>query len=405
MCRSRKLPDFPARRDKLEEFFDIQIEPGPNVYWRDEYFGLSTTVIKRTDIATEHASSIPLFRREKGPGGVDEGLIARSWVRVSPDNDDENLEPREIINLTLRQANVITAEDLYQASEAKRQLLQLGEARVDKALRELCARRLVSHVNKNRPTPGRNYDITETFLNGMKTDLDVTHYAKAAAYKVRLDEAFQAGLPFTVPYHANDGEVMAVMNLLAYGRVRLIPVNPPLNRFGLTDGDYRTRFMDRSRLHFEVEVQRTDTYMFGLDPLGHLPPIPSYSHIDVDIDDDPQQEPKQKPIPIWYDIHGNLVTVMWYKVLAAVLTLLATRSAATLHELSRYLKRSLDVYELTLVLHWLIEAGAVKEVDIGGGRGGRRRDGDSDGDGDVDGWVLLEWWWLLIPPLATTSYY
>ena len=95
MCRSRKLPDFPARRDKLEEFFDIQIEPGPNVYWRDEYFGLSTTVIKRTDIATEHASSIPLFPTEKRPAGFDEGLVARSWVRVSHDDDgDENFDLR-----------------------------------------------------------------------------------------------------------------------------------------------------------------------------------------------------------------------------------------------------------------------------------------------------------------------
>ena len=274
------------------------------------------------------------------------------------------------------QANILTSEDVYDPEAAKQKLGRLGEQRVDDALNEMCSDKIVMQANRGRIIPGRNYDITDTFLGSLKKSLDGDHFAKAAAFKVRIDEAFIKGETLTFSYHADDGEALALTNLVAALRIRLVPQQVPGNKFGLLDGSYRTRFMDKSLLHFDLSIQPTESYIVG-NPLVPLPPPPQ-EHLEYGADGAVDQEGGLLlPTPVWFDIHENFVSVMWYKALAAVLTIVSMRSGVTFAELQRCVKPSLQRYELVLMLDWLVEAKAVRKI--------------------TDGWVTEEWWWLLFP--------
>lgn len=258
--------------------------------------------------------------------------------------------------------------------------MQLDEDCLTEALNELTSTRVVTHANKGRAIPGRNYDITESFLIGFKKTLHEPHFSKAVAYKAQMDEAFSkpgASVPFT--YIASDGESLALINLVAHQRVRLVPRNVPNNRFGLMDGSYRTRFMDKARLHFDLDVVPTNDYIFG-NPLlsSPLPPPPRH----------PDDQEGRRPIPVWYDIHGNFVPIMWKKVLMAVSTLVSMRSGIHLKELRRCLKTSLEEWELKLVLDWLVQIKAFKEVDEGG---------------EIEGWAVGEWWWMVVDTIPALT--
>lgn len=263
-------------------------------------------------------------------------------------------------------ANVLTSEKVYHPKLAKQKLLQLGEDCLDRALDELSSERIVTHAHKGRTIPGRNYDITEHFLGCLRKPLDETHFAKAAAYKNRLDQAFQGPSGrLTLSYQAEDGEMLAVINLVANKYVELIPRNLQASRFGLMDGSYLTRFMDKSRLHFDLDIIPTASYPYG-NPLLPLAAPPPQAHL---VDD-------RLPIPVWYDIHGNFVGVMWKKVLAAVLATTSMRSGITLSELQRCTRPSLQAYELTWLMDWLVQVKAVRPVP--------------------NGWATDEWWWLIL---------
>ena len=276
----------------------------------------------------------------------DEDRLARSWVR----------------------ANIITSEQNYRADEAKRKLLRLGEERVSKALAGLCSQRIVSHANKSRPMPGRSYDITETFLSGMRKGIDEKQYAAAAAYKLRMDDLFRRGEPCMYSYIASDGETLAVLNLVAQRRVRLQARNVPHNKFGLMDGSYRTRFMDKQRLRFGIEVVPTEGYYVEGNPLLTHLPAPPHKHL----------TDETVPIPVWFDIHGNFVPIMWRKVLAAVLNALTVRAGTTVSELARVFRQSVEKHELELLLDWLVAANVVGRIEGGG-------------------YLTKEWWWMVLP--------
>lgn len=256
--------------------------------------------------------------------------------------------------------------------------MTLDEDCLGKALNELTSTRIVRHANKGRSMPGRNYDITDQYLNSFKKTLDEPRFNVALAYKAKMDEAFKkpgGSVPFT--YYASDGESLALLNLIAHKRVRLVPRNVPMNRFGLMDGSYRTRFMDKSRLHFEMDVVATDDYIFG-NPLlsSPLPPAPR-----------PDDHDGRPPIPVWYDIHGNFVPVMWKKVLMAVMSVVSMRTGINLKELRRCLKPSVEEWELKLVMKWLVEIKAVRGLS----------------ECEIEGWAVGEWWWMVIDTVAALT--
>ncbi len=185
----------------------------------------------------------------------------------------------------------------------------------------------------------------------MKKHVNETQYAKASAYKAMLDETFRAGNLAQFVEWITDGEVLALTNLLANRRVRVFPRTFASKITGLLDGGYQARLMDKERLKMKLLIEPTDTYIYGCD-CGELlgggtMPRPPQEHLNDET----------KPIPIWFDIHGNFVEPMWRKILSAVLTMISLRSVITTRELKRCFTPSLEGFELRLVVEWLVKAG------------------------------------------------
>jgi len=348
MPDTRALPSLPGNRKQFDDLYNIRVEKEPDIEVLFE-FNSGATLLKRINAATAAPFVLPVQSREaKTEDAFKEELsIAKSWVR----------------------ANVITPEEIYNSEEARRKLLSAGEDAIESALRELISDKILQQENRGRLIPGRNYDISASFLNNLKKNLEVTHFQQAAAYKLSLDRSFAEHGIATHSYHASDGDVLALTNLLAHHRINIHPRDPPRNKFGLTDGGYKTRFMDKSRLNFTVDVQPSATYVYG-NPLLPLPPPPQ-QHL---AHPHPTLEGR---IPAWFDIHGNLVSVMWQMSLAACLATLAHRPGMGAWEMARMLKGSLEAWEVEKVFEWMVSAGAARRAGL-------------------EGYEVGEWWWACL---------
>lgn len=337
------LPDLPAKRSDLDCFFNLQQASDDDMA---EFYEIDTiSVLQRREAALTRRSQV-YPSESKCPtlpnAEMEAAAVAKSWIR----------------------ANVITPEARYHPDLARAKLSSIEESTVDAALKELLTTRLLSQQQKGRLIPGRNYDVSDYFLNRFRKKLEPSHFHRAVAYKRELDDGFWKHDSIELSWSAENGDVMAVMNMLAHGRLTVKPKNPPMNKFGFTNGGYQTRRMDKSLLNFDVEIRLRPTYITG-NPLSPLPPLPCV-HL---------EDPMAK-IPLWYDIHGNLVPVMWELALAAVLTILAKRPGVSAEIVLMSVKPSLELWELELMLEWMAQAKAIKKAGTG--------------------YDLEEWWWMCL---------
>ncbi len=344
---ARALPSLPGSRDSFDHMYDLRPDRERDTAGLYEFNSLAT-VAKRMNMAAAASFTVPLRPRDQKPQDAqsEKLSVAKSWVR----------------------ANIITPEEVYKPDEARRKLLTAGEDAIESALKELISDRILQQENKGRPVPGRNYDISISFLNSFKKSLETIHFHQAVRYKVLLDDSFARTGAAQYSYHASDGETLALINLVARKRVTLTPRNPPMNKFGLTE-DYKTRQMDKSRLNFAIDIRPTDTYIHG-NPLLPLPPPPQ-RHL---------QHPEctvEGRVPVWFDIHGNFVPVMWDLALTAVLALMVLRPGIGVTGVEKLVKPSLERWEVEWLMEWLIDAKAAKRV------GG-------------EGYVVDEWWWACL---------
>lgn len=335
---------LPSKRSELDALFHISASTDMNV---SEHFEIesSVTLQRREAMLNKVPYVYPAGRGHQVPSntGAEEVAIARTWIR----------------------ANVIASATTYNPELARAKLSVLSEHSVDEALQELVSARLLSQSNKGRLVPGRNYDISDYFLSRFRKKLDVAHFRRAAAFKHRLDAKFGEQAAFVVPYNAGNGDMMAVLNMLAFKRVTIRPKNPPMEKFGLTDGGYRTRRMDKSRMNFDVEIRKAPSYITG-NPLAPIP-SPPCQHLD---------HPMGK-IPLWYDIHGQVVPIMWDMLLAATLSIIGTKSTVRVADIEQSVKPSAESWELELMLDWMVQAGAATKTGQGG-------------------YTVTEWWWMCL---------
>lgn len=335
---------LPSQRSELDASFHISASTDTNV---SEYFEIesSATLPRREAVLNKVPYVYPAGPDYQRPSntGAEEVAIARTWIR----------------------ANVIAPATSYEPDLARAKLSILNEHSVEEALHELLSARLLSQSNKGRLVPGRNYDISEHFLSRLRKKLNVAHFRRAAAFKRRLDEIFSEQTAFVVPYQAGNGDMMAILNMLAFGRVTIRAKNPPTDKFGFTDGGYRTRRMDKSRMNFDVEIRKAPAYITG-NPLTPIP-SPPCQHLD---------DPMAK-IPLWYDIHGQLVPIMWDMLLAATLSILGTKSSVSAAEVEQSVKPSAELWELELLLDWMVQAGAATSTQRGV-------------------YTVSEWWWMCL---------
>ena len=348
---TQSLPEIPADRTEFDGFYTLTERPGNDINDFYEIDG-SSVLTKRTKIVHRDPYVLPLTRERKGvrPEDAEDLTTAKSWIR----------------------ANIMTPESTYNPSEARVKLSTFSDRMIEDALKQLLHDRVLTQENKGRLVPGRNYDISDFLISRLKKNLQSTHFHRAAAYKKELDHDFEEKGYSNYSSAAEDGDMIAIVNLQASKRIRVVPIDVPMNQWGQTDGGYETRRMDKRRLNFSLELRPLPTYIYG-NPLQPLPAPPS-QHL---------QESMAK-IPLWYDIQGSLVPVMWEMVLAAVVAVLAMRPGIGASELEIVMKPALEAWELQLVLEWLVHAKAARPIGHGFS-------------------VEDEWWWLALETAKNTK--
>ncbi|EEQ84454.2 uncharacterized protein BDCG_01259 [Blastomyces dermatitidis ER-3] len=359
---SDNLPSLPATRQQFNSLFDVRPEP---VQTLDELFqhNAPATIPRKQALLAGTNFVIPVTKAgtkcERQWPRIERLNMAKTWVR----------------------ANVITPEESYNPAEARRILECLGEDLIGQAIQSLITERVISMGNRGRITPGRNYDVTEYFVHtfGRKRAIEATQLKRAVTFKTTiLDTQLHLEGRCAVNYDAEDGDILVLINLFAEGRVTIWPKNPPRDKYGLTDGGYLTRLMDKGKLRFDVDVLPVpDRYIYG-NPVK-LPPTAPRGDMPADFPFSPSTGslPFCK-IPLWFDIHGNFVKMLWDLVVAAVVGYLASRPGLTAAGISRIFQPHIAEWEVALVLEWMEEAGVVERL------------------GGLSGWAVKEWWWMVV---------
>lgn len=339
---SKTQPDLPTDRAKFHDLYELKEAPDVDI---SDYYGINgsgTTIASRTSLISKKAYVHAAVKDQEGVPSqeLEQFKAAKTWVR----------------------ANVITPEDTYNPSLARDKLRILPTHTIDDALKQLLLDKVLTQENKGRLIPGRNYDISEQFISRLKKNILPEHFQRAVAYKLHIDQKFEA--QEFVPYSptADDGEMLAIINLLAHQRIKLVPVSIPTKKWGHLDGKYESRQMDKTRLNFQMELHPTPAYVLG-NPLRPLPEPPS-QHL----------EDLAAKIPLWYDIHDAFVPVVWEMALAAVMAILAVRPGVGAEEIAKAMRPAMEAWELEKVLEWMAEAKAATRVG--------------------SGYLLDEWWWL-----------
>ncbi|KAG8530290.1 uncharacterized protein KY384_004792 [Bacidia gigantensis] len=353
-----EVPDLPLDRYILSNEYTLEEVPSDDF---NKYYELDSTVATshRQRVLSQRAWTIPIDHDNNcyssDPVDDEESLaIAKSWIR----------------------ANVVTPPETYSADAAHAKLSQIPKPTIEAALSDL----LTSKIITTTPSKSlRCYTLNESILSRLEKTIKVSDLQRATSFKSYLDLALENHGSLIWSRHAQNGDMIVVMNLLAAGRVTLKTENVPANEWGHTDGGYKTRQMDRMRLFCDALVLPTERYEMGL-PLLPLPDAPGQVCEEGDSADGGDWG-RQK-LPLWIDIHGHLVPRLWEVALAGVLCIVVTRPGIGVKEVGQTLKGSLEVWEVEMVLEWLVRASAVGRGDgvIGAGRR----------------YVTEEWWWCVL---------
>jgi hypothetical protein len=304
----------------------------------------------------------PEFSSEVLEKEDDQLNIAKSWAR----------------------ATVLTPEENFDAYACKQKLSKLAnssrasDALFDRALKSLSGEKAIFlDPEATSRIVGRGYKASKLFYDAIdaRRTVQAKVLRQAARYKRDvLDPIFSTGQQITFqPTSVEDGDMVAILSLLASGRVRVrIGADVPNNRYGLLTADgtgtYQTRHLEKDALSFTVLVEAVEgKYVYG-NPLGiQVAPVPAVADYST------------KAIPAWVDIHGNFLDELWELVVCAVVGLISTRPGIDAKELVRTLSPSLTLWETEIVLRWMERSGFV-EVSWGG---------------NGQGWDTTEWWWLV----------
>ncbi|KAF7133864.1 hypothetical protein CNMCM5793_005276 [Aspergillus hiratsukae] len=363
--RSEKLPDLPATKEQFDSVFELREEPPVTL---DELYQNThgVTVNRRRALYAGVPFAIPLPEKPAQPTARQAELarldVAKTWVR----------------------ANIVAPEESYRPAEARQALANFGGRLVDDALQSLTTERVVSQGNRGRITPGRNYDITEFFLHMLsrRRNIEVTQLRRAARFKTEtLDPALQSTGSFTINYHAEDGDILALINLAAERRIILKPRDPPRDKFGLTDGGYLTRQIDKDKLRFVVEAHPVPEYVYG-NPFREKiantpPPCPPRAAVT-------EGGFVPEKIPLWVDIHGNFVKVLWEFAVAAVVGIVAVRPGISARGVASMVQPSMGAWEVLLLLRWMADVGVLQ------------RENEYEAVEETTGWQVQEWWWMVL---------
>ncbi|KAH7318777.1 hypothetical protein B0I35DRAFT_252402 [Stachybotrys elegans] len=343
-------------KTKLDGGFTLEDAETTAEDWREKYYHVQSSVQSRLDAATSEPGAVSLNTLREGPQAdihVTDHDVARSWIR------------------SLCQ----TPEDKYSVQEIKARFVELSrgnQAKLSSLLTEvidqLTQQRIIRRIQKPA-LRGRPYGFSEWYAYSLSKLAQRSKYHEAVAYKEKLDDTFRRGETMTISYTLTDGATMALMNLSAHGRIKLVPVDVPHIPFGFEPGNYESRKFPKSYYHFGLAAVPTETYHYNED-------------IDVltkSIQGGLPSKSQKREVPQWIDFLGEANHKIWADILGSVCFACATRGLLTVEAICGALTPVLEPFEAQLIIEWGHERGILRELRPGLGV------------------TVGEWWWLAVP--------
>lgn len=347
--------DLPPNMPQFDEELElVPVERG-EFDWRDSYYHWQRSVFNKfQDAAAEPASTV-LERQEKVEDA--DSTIARSWVRALCCTDPDKYTP-----LSIKKKFLALARGGQRTEQEVSDLLE-------QTIRDLEHRRIAIKQKSQALATGRPYKLNEHFLRTLDRFSNEDKFAVAAAFKVKMDKAFRKGKAVEIPWRTEDGMVIAAFNLQAYGRVHIEPIKKLHVPFGFKPGFYESRKFPKSYYRFDLQVTPTSRYMYNED-IEILRRATDEAVIPGATEDG--------KLPMWCDFFGEPDRSRWFKMLSAVLFVLATRGAMTDEFAAQALRPCIEIFEIEMVRKWALKMGVVREI--------------TEGCGAVS---VSEWWWLI----------
>ncbi|PBP17965.1 TFIIIC transcription initiation factor complex subunits Tfc3 [Diplocarpon rosae] len=320
-----------------------------DVTWRESYYHPSMAVYKRFELSASEAHALPVGRKARVYGDLDDATVVRSWVRATAATPESHWDP------VLAKQKMDTFPHEY-----------LSEAIAHSIEKKTIRRRKALKANN-----GRVYALHDTWSGKLRRHIKDPQFAEAVTFKRWLDAQFRAGLPCVqADYFANEGALMVLTSLQAHGRVKFVPVNVPKKKFGLGDGGYETKKIPREAYLWDIDIYPSPTYLYDEEN----PVLTSFA------EGGPPRGGASGEIPIWFSIQQRPIPAVWNRLLTGVAQVVALRAGIDTEALKKAFKDVLEDWEWRLLFEWGVETGVWRNVGMGG----------------VDAWSAGEWWWGVV---------
>lgn len=350
--------ELPPNRKQFDEELEV-LKVDPNDFdWRETYYHWQRSVFNKFQDSTSEPAATVLDQTSKLKLEDNDAIIARSWIRAlccTEQDKDTAYNIRDKFKTLMRDGlrNEHELNDLLQAT-----VFDLEHRRI---------------AIKSRAKPlaeGRPYKLNEHFSSTLDRFSNDNRFMVAAEFKLKLDEAFKKGETVDIPWRTEDGMVLAAFNLQAAGRIRIEPIRKLDIPFGFKPGFYESRKFPKSFYRFDLHVRPTAAYLYN-EQIEVLHRATRPDNIPAATDDG--------KLPMWCDFFGVPDRRRWFKMLAGVLFVLATRGAMTDEYATQALKPCFELFEVETVRKWGLEEGLLREVTVEGGAV-----------------TVDEWWWLVL---------
>ncbi|KAF1994359.1 hypothetical protein P154DRAFT_527154 [Amniculicola lignicola CBS 123094] len=297
-------------------------------------------------------------------------------------DEDVVLQARSMIR-----SNIATDQSAFDAHQAHEKFRTIAEPVLQGIVNDLMSRKLIQMIKLKRLRPGRNFHFKMASAKLFRSVFQLDDFMAAVEFKKSLDVAFSRDIMeerVVQPSRtAENGAVMALLTLLNSGQVRIVPRPPPIDNdpdseekrissWGFVTAEYAQRKVDRQLLFWPIDIVPTSTYEFG-NPLQPSPePMVPLEEKEAPGSWMKLREPplpgKADPtalLPIWSSINGQSVTWPWWnRILNMVVQIVQWRpgsNAASVYE--RCGKDTTELFEVELVLSWLVDVGAAELVN------------------------------------------
>ncbi|ROT40884.1 hypothetical protein SODALDRAFT_307361 [Sodiomyces alkalinus F11] len=341
---------LPPTREELIRYYSLDSTMADPNDWQEEYYSATSSLFSRLEALTSKPAVMCVDEPQKaGPECDDELVRAKSWVRAlcyTPVGRAD--ETRD------KMAGVTDRGEEY------------NNSLLERAVAALQYQSIITRTKKSK-SEHRPYRLTEVYLPRLLKMSNVQKFMEAANFKAKLDAKFRRNENVRIPYVLKDGEVMAMINLQAHGRVIITPVDVPHIPLGFKPGVYESRKFPKSFYNFGLEISPAATYLYDED----LAPLR-----EAEVNHPPLKN-RDGAIPIWCDFLEHMKWERWAQVLGAVTFAVAMRGPLDIGGAVFALRPYLEEFEVQMALDWGLQHEVFERTGSGS-------------------YTAAEWWWLVV---------